>query len=480
VADEVTIPNFGTDGVRGRVGVELTPLVARALGQAAAEHLGGDQFVVGSDTRESGPILQAALDRGFSAVGARILDLGVVPTPAVAWVAADKNVPAAMISASHNPYYDNGIKLFAAGGLKLRDEVEARIQHRYLELARDLTANGADAVAGDSSADEGGALDLGLDRPPSPDVDGWMDSIAESVNENALAGLRVVIDCANGAAYAVAPQLLRRLGADVTVIGAEPDGTNINAGVGSTSPGALAEMVVARDADAGLAFDGDADRLIAVDQKGRIVDGDRVLALLASDWAAAGRLRDNTVVVTVMTNLGFHRAMATEGIKVISTAVGDRYVLAALDDNHLSLGGEQSGHIICRDLATTGDGILAGVQLLDVVARRGQSLADLAGGVMATVPQLLENVVLPIRNPDAAEVIADEVETVTDQFGEDGRVVVRPSGTEPLLRIMVEHIDQKTAEQACRHLVSVARSRLSADLPPSPGSAPRSESDPTP
>jgi len=452
-----SIPTFGTDGVRGRAGHELTATAAEALGRAAAEFLPGSRFVIGSDTRESGPWLQTALSRGLRSAGSEVVDLGVVPTPAVAWVAAQQSVPAAMISASHNPYHDNGIKLFAAGGLKLRDDLEAEIQARYVEVATALAA----AASGDDRSDAG---DLRFDRGPSPAVDGWADAVVASVGEDALAGMRIVVDCANGAAHGVAPEIFRRLGADVAAIGVSPDGTNINDGVGSTAPQTLATTVVEAGADAGLAFDGDADRLIAVDGSGRLVDGDRVIGLLATDWAATDRLRDNTVVVTVMTNLGFHRAMAEAGIKVISTAVGDRYVLAALDDHHLSLGGEQSGHVICRDLATTGDGILAGVQLLDVVARRGEPLAVMAEDIMTTVPQLLRNVTLAARNPDAAAIIAPQVAAVEERFGDDGRVVVRSSGTEPLLRIMVEHVDQATAEAACTELVDHATRLLgSAD-----------------
>ncbi len=447
----VAIPTFGTDGIRGRFGAELTPLVAEALGRAAAEFLPGSAFVIGSDTRQSGPVLQAALGRGLQAAGADVVDLGVVPTPAVAWVAANKSVPAAMISASHNPYHDNGIKLFAAGGLKLRDDLEARIQDRYVKVAAELEA-------GPDRSDTAPAIPA-FDRPAAREVEGWADSIVDSVDGQALTGLDIVLDCANGAAHGVAPEIFRRLGARVTTIGVSPDGVNINDGVGSTAPQALAAAVVAAGADAGLAFDGDADRLIAIDGRGQVVDGDRVLGLLAADWAGTGRLRDNTVVVTVMTNLGFHRAMTDAGIKVISTAVGDRYVLAALDDHGLSLGGEQSGHVICRDLATTGDGILAGVQLLDVVARSASPLAVLAADIMTTVPQLLRNVTLAARNPDAATVLAPYVAAVEEEFGDDGRVVVRPSGTEPLLRIMVEHLDQAVAERACAELVDHA-SRL--------------------
>jgi len=461
VASSTSIPKFGTDGVRGRAGDELTAIAAEALGRAAAEFLPGSRFVIGSDTRESGPWLQAALSRGLRSAGSEPADLGVVPTPAVAWVAARQSVPAAMISASHNPYHDNGIKLFAAGGLKLRDDLEARIQSRYVEVALELAAEGGHAgepstPSESTESTESTDSELRLDREVSPEVDGWADAVVASVDDQALAGLSIVVDCANGAAHSVAPEIFRRLGAEVTAIGVSPDGTNINDGVGSTAPRTLADAVVKAGADAGLAFDGDADRLIAVDGAGRVIDGDRVLGLLATDWAANGRLRDNTVVVTVMTNLGFHRSMAETGIKVMTTAVGDRYVLAALDDHHLSLGGEQSGHVICRDLATTGDGVLAGVQLLDVVARRDEPLAELAEQIMTTVPQLLRNVTLAARNPDAATVLAPHVGAVEERFGDDGRVVVRPSGTEPLLRVMVEHIDQATAEAACAELVEHA------------------------
>ena len=396
-------------------------------------------------------MIQSGLARGLQRAGADSIDLGIVPTPAVAWVSADRSLPAAMISASHNPFHDNGIKLFAAGGLKLRDDLEAQIQKRYLELA-------STAPASIESNPE-----YQLDRGASSSIEGWMTTVEGSIDGQQplddgrpLDGLKVVLDCANGAASHVGPEIFRRLGADVVAIGCAPDGVNINAGVGSTSPAALAKAVVETSADVGLAFDGDADRLIAVDESGIIVDGDRVIGLLAGDWSSNDRLRDNTVVVTIMTNLGFHRSMAAAGIKVLTTAVGDRYVLEALDDHQLSLGGEQSGHIICRDLATTGDGILAGVQLLDLLARSDQPLGQLSAEVMTTVPQLLENVRLPARDPEAGAAIAQQVAEVDSQFGDDGRVVVRPSGTEPLLRIMVEHIDEDVARQACSHLVAEA------------------------
>ncbi len=453
----MSIPTFGTDGVRGRAGIELTTIVAEALGRAASEILGGSRFVVGADTRQSGPPLIAALARGMAQNGVAVDDLGIVPTPAVAWTSGERGVGGAMISASHNPYHDNGIKLFAPGGVKLRPEVEAKVQARYVELASaaiDAAANGGHVDAHES------ALEAKLPSSDPSLVAGWIESISASVEPGAFEGMHLVIDCAHGAAYDIAPEIFRQLGADVMVIGNEPTGTNINDGVGSTAPDKLIKTVLANGADAGLAFDGDADRLIAVGHDGHIIDGDRVIGLLARDWAANGRLRDNTVVVTVMTNLGFHQAMSEVGIKVLTTAVGDRHVLAALDDHGLSLGGEQSGHVICRDLASTGDGILAGVQLLDVVARNGELLSDLAEGVMTTVPQILRNVMLPARNPDAAELISSEIEAVAAAFGDNGRVVVRPSGTEPLLRIMVEHVDQSTAKKAVDDLVSAAEQVL--------------------
>jgi phosphoglucosamine mutase len=443
----IDAPRFGTDGIRGAANTELSPEVALALGRAAVEVLGGELFLVGSDTRLSGPMLEGALTAGICSAGSDVEVLGVVPTPAVAWASADRDAPAAMISASHNPFADNGIKLFARGGMKLGDDDQAAIEKRYLEL---LGAGPGRRSAGAAPAELVG-------RPrPSRGVDGWLDLVTGSVAPGALAGMRLVIDCANGAAAESGPEPFRRLGADVTVIGNRPDGRNINAGFGSTDTTALQTEVAVVGAAAGLAFDGDADRLIAVDDRGRVVDGDRVLALLATDWAATGRLAGNAVVVTVMTNLGFHRAMATRGIEVVSTRVGDRHVLEAIEERGLSLGGEQSGHVICRDLATTGDGVLTGVQLLDVLARSGRSLSELAEGSMDRVPQVLENVRLPGPVDDPTGAMAADIASVEERFGDRGRVLVRPSGTEPLLRIMVEHLDAEEATRSCAALVAAA------------------------
>ena len=448
-------PRFGTDGVRGLANSELTPEVAVALGRAAAEVFGAARFVLGRDTRRSGPMLEAALSAGICAAGADVELLGVVPTPTVAWVAARGSVPGAMISASHNPFADNGIKLFAPGGLKLADEIEARIQARYFEL---LGAGGTRSGLASVKATIATGAAVGTLAPgSSDDVDGWVDAVCGSIAPRRLDGLRLVVDCAHGAAHELGPRVLRRLGAEITVIGAEPDGTNINDGVGSTAPGRLAQAVVASRADVGLAFDGDADRLIAVDETGNVVDGDRMLAILALDRAARGLLAGNTVVVTVMTNLGFHLAMKRAGIAVVSTAVGDRYVLQALDEGGYSLGGEQSGHVIARDLATTGDGVLSAVQLLDAVSRSTQPLSKLAAESMTTVPQILRNVRLPHRDERLVEQLEGEIAAVTGTLGVDGRVLVRASGTEPLLRVMVEHVDPQVAEQCCDRLVEAAQ-----------------------
>ena len=445
---------FGTDGIRGVANTELTQAVAHALGRAAVEVLGGGLFVVGADTRESGPVLEEALRAGICSAGADVEYLGVVPTPALAWAAADRGAAAAMISASHNPFQDNGIKLFAPGGLKLRDDVEADIEKRYLAYLDE-----PDTLGGASAPSAPSGPSAGVTRP-SQGVDGWIDLITGSVAPNALAGTTLVIDCANGAAFEHGPEPFRRLGAEVVVIGDTPNGTNINDGFGSTSTEALQAKVVSLGADAGLAFDGDADRLIAVDDTGAVVDGDRVLAIMAADWSATGRLRSNTVVVTVMSNLGFHRSMEQRGISVISTAVGDRNVLAALDDGSFSLGGEQSGHVICRDLASTGDGVLTGVQLLDVVGRSGRSLSSLAAEIMDRVPQVLVNVRLKQREENPAAELQADIDQVTAEFGQDGRVLVRASGTEPLLRIMVEHVDDAVAAEAVDRLVAAANKRF--------------------
>jgi phosphoglucosamine mutase len=426
---------FGTDGLRGVAGTELTAELALALGRAAARILGGPRFVVGRDTRESGPWLEAAFAAGVAAEGIDVELLGVLPTPGVAWLAAEAGVPAAMISASHNPFHDNGIKLFGAGGRKLSDEVEARLE--------------ADLLASSSPIEPIGRIRHGEDDGRER----YVGHLVGSVDTRGL-GLSVVIDCANGASSVTAADALRRLGCDVDVLHASPDGRNINDGCGSTHPEGLQARVVELGADIGLAFDGDADRVLAVDHAGRIIDGDHLIAMFAIDLAARGRLAASAVVVTVMTNLGFRIAMRERGIRVVETKVGDRYVLEAMEREQLALGGEQSGHIIFRELASTGDGVLTGIQLLDLVHRSDRPLAELADEAMTSLPQVLRNVRVERRGLDVSAAIADEIASVTSELGDHGRVLIRPSGTEPLVRVMVEAPTAELADDAAARLVA--------------------------
>jgi phosphoglucosamine mutase len=435
---------FGTDGVRGHAD-ELTFAFVCGLGRAAARVLGGDRFVVGRDTRESGPAIEAALRHGIEVHEGRVFEaLGVVPTPAVAHLSATEGLPGAMISASHNPFADNGIKFFAPGGLKLSDAVEDELER---ELAGLLQPCGC-------AIDPDGVAPV----PPAPAdrerVGVYERHVAASLGTRRPHGLRVVIDCANGAASTVAPRVLEQLGVRVTTLHADPDGRNINAGCGSTHPADLQAAVVAHDAHCGLAFDGDADRVLAVDHTGRLIDGDHLIAMCAIDLHERAELVDDTVVVTVMTNLGFRLGMAERGIKVVETAVGDRYVLEALEAGGYVLGGEQSGHVIFRRLATTGDGLLTGVQLLDLLARSGRPLAELADEAMTQLPQVLKNVRVAERRPDVAEAIGAEIAAVEAELGDHGRVLVRPSGTEPLVRVMIEAPDHDVAERAADRLVT--------------------------
>lgn len=431
---------FGTDGVRGVADEELTPALVMNLGRAAARVLEARTFVVGRDTRRSGPHLQEAFSRGVAAEGVDVVDIGVLPTPAVAGLCAVRGTAGAVLSASHNPWTDNGVKVFAPGGSKLSDAVEDRLEAELASLVASPEAEGG-----------GGRLDV-----DNGAADWYVAQLLRSLEGRSLGGLHVVLDCANGASSPVAARVFTDAGAHVEVIHAEPDGTNINRDCGSTHPGDLQKAVVAAGADAGLAFDGDADRVVAVDGTGALVDGDRLIALCALDRRDRGVLAGNTVVVTVMTNLGFRLAMAEHGIEVVETQVGDRYVLEALEEGGWSLGGEQSGHVIFRDLATTGDGLLTGLQLLDVVVRSGRSLADLAPAAMQRFPQVLRNVRVASREGLAsATELWDEVAAVEQRLGSQGRVVLRPSGTEPVVRVMVEAATQEQAEAETAHLAAV-------------------------
>jgi phosphoglucosamine mutase len=435
---------FGTDGVRGVALSELTPDLVRALGLAAARVLGSRACVIARDTRESGPVLEAALAAGLAAGGVEVVRLGVAPTPAAAWLSAADGVMGAVISASHNAYTDNGVKLFAPGGRKLTDPEEDALE---AELHRVVDTGAPDEPASAAIVED----PAGVAR--------WEASVVASIGGRRLDGLHVVVDAANGAASASAPRVLAALGADVHVLHATPDGRNINAGCGSTHPEDLQAAVVARRADVGIALDGDADRALAVDAGGRLIDGDQIMAITAIDRHGRGALAGDAVVVTVMTNLGFHLGMAAHGIEVVQVPVGDRHVLAALAERGLSLGGEQSGHVVFADLATTGDGILTAVQLLDVIASSGRPLAALADEAMVRLPQVLRNVAV---HRAGAEVVAEldaEVAAAAAELGPQGRVLLRPSGTEKLVRVMVEAPTQEQAEGVAERLAAEVAAR---------------------
>jgi phosphoglucosamine mutase len=436
---------FGTDGVRGRANDDLTPELAMAVASAAARVLVAHDAshrplaVVGRDPRASGEMLEAAVAAGLASAGADVLRVGVLPTPAVAFLTdaygADLGV---VLSASHNPMPDNGIKLFARGGHKLPDEIEAEIE-QVVPVAPDTRPIGA-AIGRLRTADDA--------------AERYLEHLLKAV-PHGLAGLHVVVDCAHGAASQVAPELYRRAGAQVSEVAAAPDGLNINDGVGSTHIGALAAEVIARGADLGIAHDGDADRCLAVDASGAVVDGDQILALCAVALHETGALRGDTVVATVMSNLGFHHAMRDRGIGVITTAVGDRYVLEALRENNLSLGGEQSGHVIFLGSATTGDGLLTALHVMARMAASGASLAELAG-IVHRLPQTLVNVKVHDRVAVAASPeVAAAVDAASAELGEDGRILLRPSGTEQLVRVMVEAESQQRADEIARRVAGV-------------------------
>jgi phosphoglucosamine mutase len=447
---------FGTDGVRGKANTALTVELALGLAQAAAVVLGKGRVAdgrrasgrrpiagIGRAPPISGEFLNAAVSAGLASSGVDVYDAGVIPTPALAFLVGDfKADLGVMISASHNPAPDNGIKFFAAGGTKLPDEVEDRIEA---------------ALDDWKLAPTGG--DVGRIRRFADAEDRYVVHLLSTL-PNRLDGVHLVLDCAHGAAAGVSPEVFTDAGATITVIGDAPDGLNINDGVGSTHLEQLAAAVIAAGADLGIAHDGDADRCLAVDADGNVVDGDQIMAILAIAMKERGALKDNTLVATVMSNLGLKRAMADHGIRMLETGVGDRYVLEALNEHGLSLGGEQSGHVIMTDFATTGDGILTGLHLVAEMARTGKSLAELAS-VMTVYPQVLVNV----RGVDhhslagnaevGAAVAAAEME-----LAESGRVLLRPSGTEPMVRVMVEAVDQVTADRIAERLAKVVQSAL--------------------
>ncbi|HEX6233774.1 MAG TPA: phosphoglucosamine mutase [Jiangellaceae bacterium] len=442
---------FGTDGVRGLANRELTAELALDLSVAAAHVLGEAGVfaghrpvaVVGRDPRASGEFLESAVVAGLASAGVDVLRAGVLPTPGVAHlvgaVGADLGV---VISASHNPMPDNGIKFFAKGGHKLDDAIEDAIEARLREPWDRPT---------------GGAVGRVRDYPEGFET--YVAHIVESAPHR-LDGLRVVVDCAHGAAYRTAPAALRRLGADVIAVCAEPDGLNINDGCGSTHLSGLQRLVVEHEADAGIAHDGDADRCLAVAATGEEVDGDQIMAVLALAMADEGSLRHSTVVATVMSNEGFRLAMKSAGLTVVDTAVGDRYVLEAMKDGGYSLGGEQSGHVVLSDHATTGDGLLTAVHLLARVAASGQPLHTLASAVQR-LPQVLVNVSGVDKSRVAQDrAVQDAVGAAEAELGETGRVLLRPSGTEPVVRVMVEAATEDHARAVADRLASVVKSAL--------------------
>ena len=436
---------FGTDGVRGDADADLTPPLIVALGRAAARVFGAETFLIGRDTRESGARIEADLTRGLVAEGASVVTLGVAPTPAIAFLAQRAGNPAAIISASHNPWHDNGVKLVGPDGRKLADDAEAAIE---AELKALLEESRRSAAASAARSDANPTMEAALD------LDAYLAHLLGALDRRSLAGLRIVVDCANGAAYDIGPRALRAAGAEVEVLHAAPDGRNINDACGSTDPSELQRAVVDHGADLGLALDGDADRVVAVDEQGELVDGDQIMVMTALDWHARGMLRNDAIAVTVMSNLGLRRALHDAAVGIVVTPVGDRSVTAAMAEHDLAIGGEQSGHIVFADLATTGDGVLTGLIVGDLVARQGVALSALAAR-MTRLPQVLVNVRLARKVELAAEpLIGAVVREVEAELGDRGRVLVRSSGTEPLLRVMVEAPTSSEAEAAAGRIVT--------------------------
>jgi phosphoglucosamine mutase len=452
---------FGTDGVRGEFGKELTETYAANLAEVAAQILQCKKVVIGRDTRESGSALENAIAEALTRIGVEVQLMGVAPTPAIAFAAHKHGVVAIAITASHNLFQDNGIKIFAAGGLKLSDDQQASIEREMIArdtAVRDGVATNSQIVDEISSGGEKFVAERLNLRPEL--LQEYCDWIVDLVPRDAFKNLHVALDCANGAFSYVAPEVFSKLGATVTTVNATPDGRNINLQCGATHPSALVEVVKNVGANFGVAFDGDGDRLIAVDNKGQIVDGDHLLAISALNMKTQGTLRGNKVVVTVMTNIGFHEAMKRAGIEVLTTPVGDRSVLLALEENSLSLGGEQSGHIIYQDFATTGDGLLAAIKLATVVVESKKTLNEVAVNAMTSFPQVLINLRIAKRVEGVDSIFKSEIEAAEKALGESGRVLVRASGTEPMVRVMVEAPQQEVAEQVAATLADAISARL--------------------
>ena len=444
---------FGTDGVRGVANSELTPELAFRVGRFGGYILTKDmpapKVIIGRDTRISGHMLEGALVAGLLSIGAEVMRLGVISTPGVAFLTKALGAQAGvMISASHNPVQDNGIKFFGPDGFKLSDEQESEIE-LLLDMEEDTLPRPTGANLGQvNDYFEGGQKYLQL--------------LKQTVDED-FSGIHVALDCANGATSSLAPHLFADLEADISTMGVNPDGLNINEGVGSTHPESLAQFVLERKADVGLAFDGDGDRLIAIDENGNIVDGDQIMYICAKYLNERGRLNKQTVVSTVMSNLGFYKAIEANGIKSVQTGVGDRYVMEEMRKHTYNLGGEQSGHIIFLDYITTGDGMLSAIQLVNIMKVTRKKLSELASE-MDKFPQLLINVKVTDRSLiQTNQKIQDIIKEVETEMGENGRLLVRPSGTEPLIRVMAEAETEELCEYYVNKVVAVVKEELEAE-----------------
>lgn len=445
---------FGTDGVRGVANSELTPELAFKLGRVGGYVLtrnaeGKPKVLIGRDTRISGHMLEGALVAGLLSVGVEVMRLGVITTPGVAYLTKAIGAQAGiMISASHNPVEDNGIKFFGPDGYKLTDEQELEIE-KYLDMEEDNLPRPV-------------GKDLGMVNNYFEGGQKYIQYLKQTVDEE-FSGIHIALDCANGATSSLANHLFADLEADLSTMAASPDGLNINDGVGSTHPEALAEFVVEKEADIGLAFDGDGDRLIAVDENGEVVDGDQIMYICAKYLHQEGRLKNQTVVSTVMSNLGFHKSLEAEGIKSVQTAVGDRYVVEEMRKNGYNLGGEQSGHIVFLDYNTTGDGMLTGLQLVNIMKQTKKPLSELAKE-MKKYPQKLINVRVSDKNSVMKnEKVQSVIEQVEKEMSGNGRVLVRPSGTEPLVRVMVEASTEEECDSYANRIASVVNAEMGTD-----------------
>lgn len=441
---------FGTDGVRGEANVTLLPEMAYRLGRAATIYFGKESdeqplIIIGRDTRISGEMFESALTAGICSAGGRAMLAGIIPTPAIAYLARKHKAKAGIvISASHNPFHDNGIKFFGGDGYKLPDAVEDELEAIVHQLETDDNYPRP-------TAEHIGHIEYRTDL-----LNQYMEFVLSTCKER-FDGVKVVLDCANGAAYEAMPKILRRLGANVKVIHALPNGTNINDGCGSTHLESLQKAVLENGADFGIAHDGDADRCLCVDEKGQVIDGDHILVMCAMDMMKEDKLPYNTVVTTVMANIGFHQAIKKAGGRAEITKVGDRYVLENMLKNGYKIGGEQSGHIIFTDFSTTGDGLITALQVLSSLKRSGRKASDLTA-LMTTYPQLLVNVKVATKEGwETNEAIKEAIAEGDKELGENGRILVRPSGTEPLIRVMAEGPDQAQLDRICHAIADVVK-----------------------